>query len=157
MVARNPYRVGDVVAFVPDEATIRQYGRAFPRLKTFPGQVSPVIRVTGELVRTDASLKAFPWSQFEPASRWNSKTLDELKESYERAAYAVRGPNPLSVGQRVQFVPSELAELLHEAEYRAAGLYPRCVGMVTAVRASGYVEIDNCSQFYHWSEFSPVV
>ena len=151
-----PYQLGERVAFVPDEDTIRRYGRAFARLRICPGDVGPVVRLTGDLVRMGDSLKAFPRSQFRRATQLSSATIGEIRASFEAFYYRERGPNPFRLGQTVRFIPSDFCEWRHGDAYRAVGMYPRQVGTVTAIRPDGYLEIDRFDRFYHWSEFAPV-
>ena len=156
MTVANPYRVGDDVVFVPDENTIQRYQRAFARLRIWPGYTGPVIRITGDLVRVGDSLKAFPWTQFQPASNHMPASIEKVRAAYERRYYAGRGANPFALGQRVRFLPSALCEMWHGDRFRAGGLYPGCVGTVTAIHCADYVEIDNTGLRYHWSEFHSV-
>src|SRR5690606_37434204 len=123
--------------------TLATYGKLLPRFGIYPGHVGIVARTTGDFVRVDDTLKAFTSSQFEPADSLSTASIEELRASYERHYYADHGPNPYRIGQRVRFVASDLCELWHGDRYRAAGLYPHCTGIVTAVRDDGYVEIDS--------------
>lgn len=135
---------------------MRRYGRAFARLRLCPGDVGPVARVTGSLVRLGDSLKAFPSSQFRPAARISSAAIEEIRAAFEAHYYRDRGPNPFAPGQSVRFIPSEFTERCHGATYRALGMFPGQVGTVTAIRPDGYLEIDRRGHVFHWSEFGPV-
>jgi hypothetical protein len=148
--------VGDLVVFLPDAETIRRYGAAFARLRIYPGYVGPVVRMTSGLVRVGDTRKAWPAMQFQRADRVDPDVIAAQRAAGERALYAGRGSLPYRVGDQVRFRPSELCDLLHGDEFRAAGLYPTQVARITATRDDGTVEIDETELFYHWSEFEPV-
>ncbi len=149
------FAIGDVVVFTPDAATVRRYGAAFARLRIYPGYVGPVERITAGLVRVGGTRKAWPATQFRLLASFAPGELAVYRDTAEYAHYADRGPNPYRIGDRVRFRPSDWCDLVHGDELRAAGLYPTCVGQVTAVQAGGTIEVDHLGRFVHWSEFEP--
>jgi hypothetical protein len=147
------FAVGDLVVFLPDAETIRRYGAAFARLRIYPGYMGPVVRVTSGLVRVGDTLKSWPATQFQRADRFDPSEIAAQRIAGERSLYAGRGPLPFHLGDRVRFRPSDLCDLLHGDEFRAAGLYPTQVACITSIRDDDLVEIDGIGLFYHWSEF----
>jgi hypothetical protein len=148
-----PLAEGEVVVFTPDEDTTRRYARAFVPTGIYPGYVGMVVRRTGDLLRVGETRKAWPASQFRRAADFSPEALGAYRARAEAAWYASRGPVPYRPGDAVRFTPSAYCALAHEAEWRAAGLYPTRSGTVTALRDES-VEIDHLGVFYHWSEFT---
>lgn len=80
---KNPFNVGDLAVFTPDERTVGWYQHSFERWAIYPGYEGTVTRIDADQVELDGkSDSAMHWSQFRPAADVSQSERDQMAADY---------------------------------------------------------------------------
>jgi hypothetical protein len=63
----NPFRIGDMVVFAPDEHAVGWAWSSFERLRIKPGDVGVVTKIVDDALFIDDGRGGFHWECFKPA------------------------------------------------------------------------------------------
>ena len=65
---QNPFKIGDKVAFAPDERTIGWTWSSFDRLRIHPGDMGVVTQIVDDAIFRDDGRGGFSWESFKLAA-----------------------------------------------------------------------------------------